>query len=214
MTVQQTDISQSSQQVDENGKVATEYQPRELFRWTHEQYEQLLSEGIISANDDTELIFGYIVKKETINPPHAGTIRKLNKYFLKRFANDEYELFYELPIKLPNSSQPKPDYVIAVFQDDEYEGRHPTAADVLVVFEVSDTSLKDDQTTKLEMYARAGIKEYWIVNIPGQQIEIHLEPDVEAGTYQPAKNYKRGESLSSPLLGEVAVDDLMVNVII
>jgi len=181
----------------------------DLFTWTLEQYQTLYKQGIFSGEDDVELIFGHIIKKAPINSPHASSIRRLIKFFRARFPNDQYEINSELPVILPNASQPKPDCFIAVYDDNMYEDRHPIAAEVFVVIEVSDTTLQKDRGLKMNMYGLAGIKEYWIVNLVNRQVEVHLAPDEEQGIYTSVNTYKEDAVFDSPFAGEVAVNGFL-----
>jgi Uma2 family endonuclease len=80
------------------------------------------------------------------------------------------------PITLPNYSEPEPDVVIARGRDEDYLAHHPYPEDILLVVEISDTTLDYDQTTKLTLYAEAGISNYWIVNLNAYQLERYSQP--------------------------------------
>jgi Uma2 family endonuclease len=180
-----------------------------LFTWTLEQYQNLYRQGIISDEDDVELIFGHIIKQAPINSPHASSIRRLIKFFRTKFPNDQYEITSELPVILPNDSQPKPDCFVAIYDEKMYEDRHPTAAEIFVVIEVSDTTLQKDRSLKMNMYGLAGIKEYWIVNLVNRQVEVHLNPNTEQGIYTSVNTYSEDTSFESPFVGEVMVSDFL-----
>jgi Uma2 family endonuclease len=80
------------------------------------------------------------------------------------------------PIILPNHSEPEPDVVIAVGQDEDYLAHHPYPQDIVLVVEIADSTLTYDQTIKLALYAEAGIANYWIVNLNAQQLERYHQP--------------------------------------
>jgi Uma2 family endonuclease len=89
----------------------------------------------------------------------------------------------QLPIILNESSAPEPDVVVAIGTPNDI-GTHPGPADIELVVEVSDTSLRYDRTTKQRLYASAGIPMYWIVDLRKNTVEVCQNPDSEAGTYQ------------------------------
>jgi Uma2 family endonuclease len=80
------------------------------------------------------------------------------------------------PIILSDNSAPEPDVVIARYLSRDYVSSHPLAADILLVIEVSDSTLKYDRITKLSLYAESGIADYWIFNLVEPQLEMYSEP--------------------------------------
>lgn len=82
--------------------------------------------------------------------------------------------------------------------------------DILILVEVSDATLVIDRNAKLTAYAMAGIKEYWLVNLKGQKLELHLNPVSEEGVYASVSHHGAGETFTSPFAGTVAVDELLV----
>jgi Uma2 family endonuclease len=88
---------------------------------------------------------------------------------------------------------------------DYYRERHPTPADVLLLIEVADTTVVKDRTIKIPLYARAGIAEAWLVNIPDERVEVYSNP--AGGAYQRAEVFGRGDEARSQ-----TVEGLVVNV--
>lgn len=84
-------------------------------------------------------------------------------------------VFTQNAIALPPHSEPQPDLAIVAPSDDAYRGRLPSARDILLLVEVSDSTLRYDQTFKSSLYARHGIREFWIVNLLDRQVEVHRE---------------------------------------
>ncbi|MEJ7871360.1 MAG: Uma2 family endonuclease, partial [Rubrobacteraceae bacterium] len=80
------------------------------------------------------------------------------------------------PIILPDSSEPEPDVTVLRPRDDFYAAGHPVPEDVLLLIEVSDTSLEYDREVKLPLYARAGIPEVWIVDLVNEKIHTYSQP--------------------------------------
>lgn len=175
--------------------------------WTVERYHAMIETGIFGKEDRFELLYGKIVLMSPIGRFHAASVSKLAAMFIRRLA-DAYSCRQEQPITMTEqSSSPEPDYVVANYRDDAYASGHPTAVDIHLIVEVSDHTLAKDQTVKYQLYAEAGIPEYWIISLIERQIEIYTQPkDV---VYQNTEIYREGEQLEHELLGAVEVDALL-----
>ena len=178
------------------------------FRLTLEQYQLMIESGVLTEENNVELILGHLIEKMPVTTQHAATVRKVRHYFSKRFS-DEYEITSENPIELPNNSQPEPDCVIALFREDFYVDRHPTPPDIFVVIEVAKSTLYTDRYLKAAAYAGAGIKEYWIINLIDNKVEVHQKPNVETSTFAEIGQYEMGQGFESPFAGKVQVNDLL-----
>lgn len=184
------------------------YRTAGIFLWTVEQYLKIIDDGILTENDKTELLAGYITTKMPSNKPNDTVIGDLQDFFIKKYFG-KHTLRAERAVRLSETSMPEPDYVVAVYSEDNYRKEWPGVPEILLLVEVSDSTLFADRNFKQHLYAKAGIKEYWIVNIPNQQIEIHLRPDAETETYARIEHHKQGETFESPFVGEVSVDDIL-----
>ena len=149
---------------------------------TVERYHAMIDAGILGEEDRVELLDGKIVEMSPIGRLHAVCVRNLNAYFVPLLA-DRYVCSQEQPITIPDGSEPEPDYVIASLRDQQYLDHHPFPEDIHLLIEVADRTLTRDRGAKRGIYARAGIREYWIVNLIDRQLEIYTEPDVQSGTY-------------------------------
>lgn len=179
-----------------------------LFSWTLEKYQAATEAGILTKDDSVELLFGQLIDKMSINESHAACVRRLQRYFFKRYLG-EFTISTENPIVLPNESVPEPDLAILTYREDDYVNGHPGPEHIHLIVEVSDRTVSKDRGPKLRAYALAGIKEYWIANLQSQQVEMYTKPDTEDGTYGNASRYGLGEVFTSTLCGEVAVNDLL-----
>jgi Uma2 family endonuclease len=142
-------------------------------RWTVEEYYRLGDEGWFQ-NERVELIDGEIIKMPPQKDVHAGTVSFLHRLMIKVFG-DGYAIRSQVPVHLSDYSEPEPD--IAVVRGNERDfvhGGHPTTA--VLVIEVSDSTLLFDQRTKSSLYAAADVQGYWIINIPGKQVEVYRNP--------------------------------------
>ena len=145
---------------------------RQLF--TVDEYYKMADAGILQTSDHVELIRGEIIKMSPIRSPHAGIINYLVEKLITEL-NRKATVASQNPIRLDNHSEPESDLVVAHYRKDRYRSRHPRPADVYLVIEVADSSLEYDRQVKAPLYAKAGIVEYWIVNIPEQKIEIYRQ---------------------------------------
>ena len=146
---------------------------RHIF--TVEDYYKMAEAGILEATDRVELINGEIIEMSPINSAHAGIVNFLSE-FLTYTLYKKASICIQNPLRINNTSEPEPDVLITSYQSDNYRYRHPVPNDVLYLIEVSDSTLQYDRSTKKELYAKAGILEYWIVNIGEQQVEVFTNP--------------------------------------
>ncbi len=107
------------------------------------------------------------------------------------------------PVTLRPLSEPQPDLALLKFRSDHYAEALPTAADVLLVIEVSDTTLDYDRGDKLNLYASHGITEYWIVNLQSKRIEVYRDP--HANGYNGRLEFGAQDTVSPQALPEVKI---------
>ena len=141
------------------------------------RYEyQLLTEAGAFEGRRVELIGGVIYEKmASMRGPHATAVTNVTLAFVTAFAR-QAAIRIQLPVTLDETSEPEPDLALARGEGNDYSGPHPTPADVLFLLEISDATLLYDRYTKASIYARAEIVEYWILNVPERQLEIHRGP--------------------------------------
>lgn len=144
--------------------------PRRLF--TVDEYYEMARVGILKPNERVELLDGEIVPMNAIGTPHLWCVNRLNRHFTG--FPDRAFVQVQLPLRLNNRSEPEPDVVL--LQLDTPQDRHPGPQDAYLVIEVADTSLRTDRGRKRTMYARAGIPEYWIVDLQHDRVEVYRDP--------------------------------------
>lgn len=168
------------------------------------QYHSMIANGILGSDDRLELLEGYLVDKMPNNPLHIGTLQLLVAILRRLVPAGDWHLRIQAPITL-SKSEPEPDIVMARGNEVEYLTRHPGAKDVMLLVEVADSSLNQDQTTKHEIYARAGIGIYWIVNLVQKVVEVYSMPSgpQTEPVYRHRDVYTRGDSLPLELEGKV-----------
>jgi Uma2 family endonuclease len=144
-------------------------------QFTIDEYHQLIELGFLTEEDRMELIRGELIHMTPKGTPHTVCGSILCRQ-LDRLLGDRATIRGQDPITLPNHSEPEPDVAIARGKDEDYLGHHPYPADLLLVAEISDSTLAYDQTIKLGLYAEAGIIHYWIINLEAQQLEHYSQP--------------------------------------
>jgi Uma2 family endonuclease len=176
-------------------------------RWTKEQYHRLANEGFF-LEKRVELIEGEIIEMTAMNPPHWVGV-KLADEALRRVFTSGFVVTDQLPISLIDESEPEPDVAIIAGSIRDFITGLPTTA--ILVVEVSDATLHYDQTRKLRLYARAGIEEYWIVNLVARQLEVHRQPDAGQERYKQVQILTSEESVTPQAAPQasIAVTDLL-----
>lgn len=178
------------------------------YKWTNEQYDRMIEVGILKEDERVELIRGEIVEMAPIGLPHEACVIRLTKLFEKKFGEVAL-VSVQNSILLPNTSRPQPDITLLRWRDDFYLTRRPTPEDVILLIEVSDSTLADDRAEKVPLYAEAGVSEVWLVNLRVGAVEVYSEP--AEGIYRSIRQAQRGEALSLPggLEGAVTVDEVL-----
>lgn len=158
--------------------------------------------GIFAKDARLELIEGEIVEISPIGSRHAACVKFLSR-FLNAVVGDKALISTQDPIQLDDYSESQPDVALLRLRDDFYRHAHPKPTDVLLIIEVADTTVDYDRIVKVPLYAKAGIEEVWLVNLPGEQIEIYAE--LAGGAYQINKQIKRGEEAQAHSIPDLVV---------
>ena len=149
-------------------------------KFSVDDYYAMARAGIL-PDHGVELLDGEVVEKMTIGEDHSWCVGILLEIFSSLLLGRVW-LNAQCPIRINANSLPEPDLVLARTGERRYRHRHPGPEDIYLLVEVAESSLSLDRTDKARLYATAGIPEYWIVNIPEQQFEIHRLP--VGGAYQ------------------------------
>ncbi len=148
------------------------------YSLTTDHFHKMIETNILPEDEPIELIEGELIEMVPINPPHAGKTGRLNQIFSPAVQNLAL-VYVQTPIWLSNHSQPQPDLTIVRLRDDFYETAHPQPQDILLLIEVSDTSVTYDRNIKIPLYGRYGIKEVWLIDLPKQRVEIYTQVSEE-----------------------------------
>jgi Uma2 family endonuclease len=187
------------------GYTAAHVRPRPI---TAAEYYRMGEVGIFGPDERVELLNGRIITMPPIGPRHAQAVRSLTRIF-ERMLGDRAVVSAQLPLDLDPASQPQPDLLLARLPAETYARAHPIPSDCPLVIEVSETTLRHDAGEKLQAYARAGVAEYWIVDLVHGRIAIHTDPDGES--YRTERTAAPGASISPRAFPDIsiAVDDIL-----
>ncbi len=184
-----------------------------IWRLSVDQYHAMIQSGILTEDDPVELLEGWLVFKMPKNPPHS-VVNGLVSEALSDILPAGWYANSQEPITTLDS-EPEPDVAVVRGTRRDYLSRHPGPGDLALVVEVSDATLRRDQTLKRRLYAASGIEVYWIVNLPESQIEVYTQPSGPAGDADYGHRQIYGPSDSVPVViggdevGRVAVRDVL-----
>lgn len=146
-------------------------------RWTREECRKLASSGLL-AYEHLELIEGELIDKMGKNQPHVTLLRRMQFWLEDAFGRERVNA--ESPIDIAPAdnpiNEPEPDLIVRKDPDAATSFSRPQPSDLLLVVEISDSSLRFDLSVKALLYARAGIPEYWALDINGRRLIVHREP--------------------------------------
>jgi Uma2 family endonuclease len=190
-------------------------QKLENHRWTTGAYDRMVAHGVFSPGERVELIDGEVMNMTPQGSVHAtGVLLALQQ--LQRAFGAGFHVRPQAPLVADPLSEPEPDVSVVRGGVRDYAACHPSAHDAVLVVEVSDSSLEYDRGTKGSLCARAGIPEYWIVNLIDLQLEVYRRPQPDPAArlgwgYADRFSVSSGQS-ASPLempSAAVAVRDLL-----
>ncbi|TMQ21741.1 MAG: Uma2 family endonuclease [Candidatus Rokuibacteriota bacterium] len=145
-------------------------------RFTVDEYERMVDARVFAPHDRIELIEGEIIEMAPIGPPHESAVDRLNMLLCRR-VGDRAIVRVQGSVRFRAlRSRPQPDLAVLRPRADYYRASGPTADDILLLIEVMDTSVDYDRRTKAPLYARAGVGELWLVDIPAGLVEVHRDP--------------------------------------
>jgi len=171
--------------------------------FTVSEYERMGETGVFAPDARVELIEGEIVEMSPIGSRHAACVELVAETLTMQFQGKAI-VRIQNPIVLNDFSEPQPDVAVLHFRTDRYRTAHPRPNEVLLVIEVSDTTYPYDRNVKIPLYARAGIAEALIFNLPEEEREYFSQP--EAGTYQSRRVLKSGERFESAKVNGLTLD--------
>jgi Uma2 family endonuclease len=184
-----------------------------IWRFTVDQYHEMIDKGILTDDDPVELLEGWLVTKMSKKPRHS-LVTQLAKEVLDRFLPTGWFVNAQEPITMA-TSEPEPDDSVIRGQRRQFEDRHPRSDEVGLLIEVADTTLQRDRSTKKRIYAREAIPVYWIVNLVENQIEVYTDPSgpTENPDYRKRQDYQVKDNVPLIIEGseiaQIAVRELL-----
>jgi Uma2 family endonuclease len=173
--------------------------PLPVHRFTVAAYHRMIEAGILDEDVPVELLEGWVVPKMPRSPLHDAVIARLhNKVLGPRLPVGWY--CRSQSAVTTSDSEPEPDLSVVRGAEFEYVARHPGPADLGLVIEVSDTTLRKDRGVKGRVYARAGIPFSWMVNLPDRRLEVYSDPSGSGATARYRRRQTFGVNKSIPLI--------------
>ena len=177
-------------------------------RFSVAEYDRMIRRGdFVRSERRLELIRGEIRTMAPIGSPHEMAVEQLNFWSIRNLPEDKVWVRIQDSIGIPElASAPEPDVVWAAYR--RYRNERPSPEHVLLIVEVADSSLKYDRGEKAQLYAQAGIADYWIANVKDECIEVFRHP-VE-GAFQTVEVYRNDEELCPLAVPEMALRPSML----
>jgi Uma2 family endonuclease len=171
----------------------------ERRRLSRADYHRAAELGIFGPDERLELIHGEVYQMSPQSRRHARGVMTIAAALEEAFG-EGFHVQQQLPLATEDS-EPEPDIAVITGEPDDFKDQHPPIHAAALIVEIADTSLKGDRGLKAALYAEAGVKDYWIVNLNARCIEVYREPaalpDVPNGHgYKSMRLYTEGESLS------------------
>jgi Uma2 family endonuclease len=145
------------------------------FRFTVDEYYLLAEAGAFPEGTHTELIEGEIIEMPPSSPEHSGHVASLNERLI-RFLPRKYAVRCQLGVRMSDITEPEPDIAVVKARTDKYTKAHPAPADTLLLLEVSKTTLAYDLEPKAGVYAKAGVPEYWVLDLKARRLHVFTGP--------------------------------------
>jgi Uma2 family endonuclease len=186
--------------------------PLTLRRWNRTEYDRLVELGVFER-DPVELVGGQLIVAEPQSAYHASAIRTVD-YAVRAILPPGWIVSVQSPVSLDEESEPEPDLVVVPGRPTDYRHEHP--ARPALAIEVAESSLAFDREHKGSLYARAGIQDYWIVNLVDRVLEIYRDPAPDASAPYGGR-YRSVTTLAPPAVvvplalatAQLAVADLL-----
>lgn len=173
--------------------------------YTVDDYYRMAEVGLLAPDDRTELIEGEIVDMAPIGPGHAAALSRLGERLIPALVASA-SVRIQLPVRFVPLSEPQPDLAIVTRRRDSYRRAHPAARDILLLIEVSESTLRYDLEAKARLYAKHAVPEYWVIDLVHQRIVRHRAPS--GGKYRQIDEIATGVLPLPELSAEIVLAEL------
>ncbi|HEX3466364.1 MAG TPA: Uma2 family endonuclease [Candidatus Elarobacter sp.] len=172
------------------------------------EYHRMGESGYFAPEERVELLDGELIAMPPMSPEHAASVSALDRFFQRRVGEQAW-ISPQGAITLDPISEPQPDIIIGVVGDDKYWTAHPTPDDALLVVEVPKSTLAFDRGKKLRAYARCRVREYWIVDLVHERVEVYRKP--RGQRYTKHQTVERGGTVAPDTFPDavLAVDEIL-----
>jgi Uma2 family endonuclease len=179
---------------------------KKLF--TVDEYHRMAEAGILGPEERLELIDGEIIQMSPIGHAHWVAVNRASLLFFEAFRRNAV-VSTQNSVRLSGWTEPQPDVTVFKPRSDLYAAKKPTPADVLLIVEVADSTLRFDRNVKVPLYAAAGIPEVWIEDLNNDCLLVYRDPHAEG--YRSTVTLKREDSVSPIAFPEIhfTIDDLL-----
>lgn len=147
-------------------------------RLSVQEYHQMAESGILQPDERVELLEGQMIQMAAKGTAHRAAVTRIQRLFNNRLG-DRVLICLQDPVQLDDCSEPEPDIAIVIPDPLDYEEHHPTPAEVYLLIEVSDRTLKFDCETKAPTYGRSGIAEYWVLDVNARKLHVYRVPGAD-----------------------------------
>ena len=175
----------------------------ERKRFTVDEYHKLGQAGVVGEDDRIELIDGELIQMPPIGSVHAGLVGRLDRAFQAHLAHG-LVVWAQNPLSFPPASEHQPDLALLKPRSDDYLNSLPTADDVVLVIEGSDTTLAYDRDVKVPLYASQGIPECWLVDLNTRRVGMYRDPGPDG--YRTLLRPDRDATVSPLAIPRAAID--------
>lgn len=172
-------------------------------RLTVDQFQRMRKAGVFSPDARLELIEGQVVELPPRGSRQLSAVSRLSRV-LTEAIGDRAIVCPQLPIRLDRMTELKPDLAVCTPRDDLYPSAKPIGADALLVIEIADVALDYDVRVKGPLYARHGVPEYWIFDLPARALRRFREP--RSDKYTDVSAFETPDIIALPGLRNIRVD--------
>jgi Uma2 family endonuclease len=166
-------------------------------RFTRSEVDQMLDAGIFEGQR-FELIDGDLIDKMGQKPPHAVAIMRCMAELIRVFGIELVRVQLPMEAGAPDRerSVPEPDLAVTVEDKPDFSSRHPNGDELSLIIEVADTTFRSDSITKRDIYARAGVPEYWVLDLNNRRLLVHCQLDTQKAEYLSIQSHAETETVS------------------
>ncbi|NJN30020.1 MAG: Uma2 family endonuclease [Synechococcales cyanobacterium RM1_1_8] len=168
-----------------------------------QDYHRMIEAEIFGPEERIELLLGQLIPMAAKGSPHSAAVARARDLFDDQLTRQQAQIRLQEPVILQDHSEPEPDLALVKPDPNYYEAQHPQASDVFLIMEVADSSLTYDREIKSLAYAKAGIQDYWVLNLKGRKLHIYRNPS-ESG-YGSELILAAGERIMPLAFGDCAI---------